>query len=259
MSESKSKKLKRHATSVRSNDFLKFSFRFVFVARVENASRTHRNGVETFSWREVNERRTISQASGQASKVEGVDATADVPQRRLFHFFFSLHFSLLGFLRPWLRLFRLRSSTPSSIISAFLHLSFLRAILFHLRSILFHRLQNTRAIITCTNEFQAISGLAVGGFSRRWIRWMGKNKYDNTLRVWYRTILVDNLIQQIPTKSFPKGSQFLPCSPSILRFLLRFILLGGLISFFFFAKNKKHEYFVKPLSLFAFVSPFRKV
>lgn len=181
-------------------------------------------------------KRTISQASGQASKVEGVDATADVPQRRLFHFFFSLHFSLLGFLRPWLRLFRLRSSTPSSIISAFLHLSFLRAILFHLRSILFHlfhRLQNTRAIITCTNEFQAISGLAVGGFSRRWIRWMGKNKYDNTLRVWYRTILVDNLIQQIPTKSFPKGSQFLPCSPSILRFLLRFILLGGLIFFFF--------------------------
>lgn len=56
---------------------------------------------------------------------------------------------------------------------------------------------------------------------------MGKNKYDNTLRVWYRTILVDNLIQQIPNL-FQRGASF---SYSL-------ILLRGLI---FFANKKEKE------------------
>lgn len=49
---------------------------------------------------------------------------------------------------------------------------------------------------------------------------------DFSRRVCYRSILVDNLIRQIPTKSFPKGS--LPCVP-LDSTVSALILLRGLI------------------------------
>lgn len=79
-----------------------------------------------------------------------------MPHRRLFHFFSPSTF----YPRPWFHLFRL-FSTSSSTISAFLYPPFF-FVLFHPLSILFlsfYPSWNTRAITCTANEFRAISKL----------------------------------------------------------------------------------------------------
>lgn len=141
-----------------------------------------------------------------------------MPHRRLFHFFFPLHFlssTLVPSLPPILDLLvhyfcvSLSSFLLRIISSSFHFIPLLLPFVKHSSNHVYGKRVSSDLETRGLEDFRAV-----------WIR-MDKNKYDNTLRVWYRTILVDNLIQQIPTKSFSKGSEFLLCF-LLLRFLLLF-------------------------------------